>query len=131
MLNANAQAWVKALRSGQYKQTKRMLANAEGYCCLGVACEVYLDATNGRGLKVRECKDACGNVSQIRYNGNDVTLPIPVKDWLGLNDSDGGYWDGKVMTLVTLNDDRDYNFKQIADVIESEPEGLFIEGEKE
>jgi hypothetical protein len=34
------QKWVAALRSGNYKQTKVCLHNKEGYCCLGVLCDV-------------------------------------------------------------------------------------------
>ena len=30
--------WVKALRSGRYKQTEAMLQDNKGYCCLGVLC---------------------------------------------------------------------------------------------
>lgn len=37
------QKWVNALRSGQFTQThKGDLQNYEGYCCLGVACEVFV-----------------------------------------------------------------------------------------
>lgn len=32
--------WMNALRSDQYKQTRRFLHTQEGYCCLGVAMEV-------------------------------------------------------------------------------------------
>lgn len=33
--------WTQALRSGNFKQTKRMLSDgAGGFCCLGVLCEV-------------------------------------------------------------------------------------------
>lgn len=32
-----AEKWVKALRSGKYKQGKEQLCNEDGYCCLGVA----------------------------------------------------------------------------------------------
>ena len=36
-----AAEWVKALRSGEYMQTKRRLSDgAGGHCCLGVLCEV-------------------------------------------------------------------------------------------
>jgi hypothetical protein len=28
--------WIEALRSGKYKQTKKMLSDGIGYCCLGV-----------------------------------------------------------------------------------------------
>jgi hypothetical protein len=32
--------WLKALRSGEYDQTIGQLASDDGYCCLGVLCEV-------------------------------------------------------------------------------------------
>ena len=35
------QKWVKALRSGEYTQTKGCLYNGvSGYCCLGVLCDI-------------------------------------------------------------------------------------------
>lgn len=34
--------WCGALRSGKYKQTKNELENKGGYCCLGVACMVFI-----------------------------------------------------------------------------------------
>ncbi len=38
-----ATKWVKALRSGKYKQGYGRLHDAEtkGYCCLGVLCKMY------------------------------------------------------------------------------------------
>lgn len=32
--------WVEALRSGKYKQTQRRLQFKNGYCCLGVLCDI-------------------------------------------------------------------------------------------
>lgn len=32
--------WIEALRSGKYPQTKGVLHNEEGFCCLGVACDL-------------------------------------------------------------------------------------------
>lgn len=33
--------WVKALRSGKFKQARHTLGNQDrGYCCLGVACSI-------------------------------------------------------------------------------------------
>lgn len=32
--------WLKALRSGKYQQTKHTLHDGNGYCCLGVACNI-------------------------------------------------------------------------------------------
>ena len=38
-------AWVKALRSGEYKQGQQWLCDAqENYCCLGVLYDVAVDA---------------------------------------------------------------------------------------
>lgn len=34
--------WVKALRSGEYKQSIGGLQDKKGYCCLGVACDVFI-----------------------------------------------------------------------------------------
>lgn len=34
--------WVKALRSGEYKQTIGTLQDDKGYCCLGVACVLFI-----------------------------------------------------------------------------------------
>jgi len=51
-INLNAQKWIAALRSGEFKQTKdglKELAGDDsvvGHCCLGVACEVYLREGN-------------------------------------------------------------------------------------
>lgn len=41
------QIWVDALRSGDYKQTKKTLHNLDdgGFCCIGVACVVWEIAT--------------------------------------------------------------------------------------
>lgn len=30
--------WIAKLRSGEYKQIKKWIQDAEGYCCLGVLC---------------------------------------------------------------------------------------------
>lgn len=49
---AEKDTWLRALRSGEYKQTRGKLKDLSGgYCCLGVACEVI-----GDGLVLREEK---------------------------------------------------------------------------
>lgn len=41
MLDADLKAkWVAALRSGEYRQAKNALKTADGYCCLGVLCDI-------------------------------------------------------------------------------------------
>ena len=34
--------WTNALRSGEFKQTKNRLQDENGYCCLGVACKLFI-----------------------------------------------------------------------------------------
>lgn len=111
MLNENAKKWVAALRSGQYKQCKNRLAHAGRFCCLGVACDI-------------------SSVPRKVW-GKEATLPWKVVNWLGLNDEQGGYITQLSTTglshscLSGLNDWDGKTFAEIADVIESEPEGLF------
>lgn len=38
--NKKAQAWIKALLSGEYKQAKGKLKKGRGFCCLGVAANI-------------------------------------------------------------------------------------------
>ena len=41
MSTSNILTWVEALESGKYTQVKEALKDAEGYCCLGVACDLF------------------------------------------------------------------------------------------
>ena len=43
--------WIKALRSGKFKQTERMLHDRKGYCCLGVLCKVMEPNTKWKSNK--------------------------------------------------------------------------------
>jgi hypothetical protein len=118
-LNENAQKWVAALRSGEYKQCAGMLTKLDGdkvigHCCLGVACEVAI--ANGVELKVEDCE------TRRIYNDDDAVLPDPVVEWLGLTSRDGAYnEDGQ----LTADNDAGQPFDRIADIIESESEKLF------
>jgi hypothetical protein len=54
--------WLKALRSGKYKQTKNVLRKARGgFCCLGVLCDIvkpdgwYKDQDKVWGFQGSEC----------------------------------------------------------------------------
>ena len=35
--------WVKALRSGEYRQCQNKLHDGLGFCCLGVLCDIEID----------------------------------------------------------------------------------------
>lgn len=119
----NRAKWIAALRSGEYGQTKEVLCDGEGnYCCLGVLCQVY---ENEEGKRLN--KYITGE-----FAVNEETLEdLPqVKRWVGLRDDTGRfeYKNGvPAERLAMLNDECDWNFNQLADLIESEPEGLFYD----
>jgi hypothetical protein len=117
MLNKNARKWVEALRSGKFKQSRFVLRNEEGFCCLGVACEVAV--REGVIPEARAGKD------RYDYDNEISSLPERVQNWLGLR-TPYGYAEG-YQSLESLNDSGEYSFEQIANVIESKPKGLFRE----
>lgn len=110
-MNDNVRKWVEALRSGEYGQTRGQLAkglgNERAYCCLGVACRLYR-----------------AEHPSFRYRGENGDLPQRVQDWLGLADSVG--WFGG--ESLARRNDNGASFADIADIIERQPRGLFVEG---
>lgn len=112
-------AWVQALRSGEYKQGNGYLHYGDTYCCLGVACD--LAVKDGVEMDV----DADDDEGAVAYDGAAVIPPSKAQSWLGLSDPYGRYMrDDKIHYLTSLND-AGTPFAEIADLIESNPEGLF------
>lgn len=100
--------WLKALRSGRYKQATGALRNDDGYCCLGVLCDL------ARRSKIGKWDD------DANFEGCSSDLPEVVAEWAGLDSSDpyvptSG---GRRVALSNLNDYGRLTFKQIADYIE-------------
>lgn len=118
-MNNNAKLWVAALRSGKYEQGTGMLNRDGRMCCLGVACEVGIE----NGLKLQfGCVGYVGYVLKS-YNNEIDCLPVEVMKWAGIWDKFGYFRGGS--SLSALNDSGK-SFAEIADIIESEPEGLFV-----
>ncbi len=105
-MNDNAKKWVEALESGRFQQAKGKLRTADGFCCLGVACEI-----SGLGKWDHENY-------KTKTSSRSSFLPMEVKEWLGLGHKDGD--------LMILNDGGS-SFLEIAALIRSEPKGLFKE----
>ncbi len=116
--NELTKEWIKALRSGKYKQTQHCLEDKEGNCCLGVGCRVF-DKMFPGVLEIEEDK------SGTMFNGSDEVLPEIVKKAFRLTSTCGTVWhDG---SLSYMNDKQGMNFKEIADIIAAKPPGLFID----
>jgi len=129
MKKSIANKWVKALRSGEYTQTKNNLADSVGHCCLGVLCELY----------IKDTKDNIKDESSlfISFDGESEVLPQCVMSWAGMQykdkfgDSSCGAFtiDGKQVCLASWNDGQSRpfiknhkvvkgTFENIANVIE-------------
>ena len=71
--------WLRALRSGEYKQTQGALKNGYGYCCLGVLCDLYTQET-GLGY----FNDNNFFEDMTTGFGERSSLPYSVSKWAGL-----------------------------------------------
>lgn len=109
--------WVKALRSGKYKQARRRLLNEKtgGMCCLGVLCDIYRNERGGQwgkgGTFIASSRDKESHV-----------LPRSVSKWacLDINATFLEFKGRGDCSLTEANDDRRLRFTTIADAIEAQ-----------
>jgi hypothetical protein len=116
----NRKKWVKALQSGKYTKGVGFLSKDNKFCCLGVACEVGIEA----GLRIRKGADDLNEATS--YNSQISNLPKNVTGWLGLKTAYGYFLNkrGETQSLIAMNDSGRYSFEKIAQVILEEPPGL-------
>lgn len=129
--------WVKALRSGEYEQCQSYLSLREGdktgYCCLGVACEVY-NKLNPENQVEKTSRDLfASNILNVikedghisLYDNECYCLPKKVAEWLNVttdgdfkravvSDDSSQYW-----SLIAVNDSG-FMFTTIANIIEQD-----------
>jgi hypothetical protein len=149
-MNANAKAWIEALRSGKYRKAKGQLHYTEKgkdyFCCFGIACQLYQEANPEDSLIVKSFHMNEKGVSNKRiyhsYDNRAGYLPEKVRVWLGLTDCIGTHKGDlcgiKVpFALIKYNDsddqpddgsppEKNYTFKELADLIET-AQDLFTE----
>ena len=121
--------WTTALRSGEYPQGKGTLRTEDGYCCLGVLCDLAVKAGE---IVEPVAKPRSGiNLDEVyyEYDGEPSVLSTPVRNWAGLDMSNpdipyqesmrDAVWRVRGhVSLAELNDN-DYTFPQIADLIDA------------
>jgi hypothetical protein len=108
--------WCAALRSGDYQQARKALYDGEGYCCLGVLCDLAVKA----GAVAERVYTGTENEPGFwQYDGRGDYLPISVREWAGLDD---GNPEVRTRTglepLGILNDENGLTFAEIADLID-------------
>lgn len=125
LLASTKREWLKALRSGNYKQTVHSLHDSfdKGYCCLGVLCRVAgykrsqllnkgFPQEVGFGVELLPQKYqkmiADGRVEEVSHGTSVLESSWKVRH------------KGRMVALSNLNDEEQLSFKQIADIIEKQ-----------
>lgn len=129
MKKAIRDAWVNALRSGEYQQGRGTLrrfntddgVRSDSYCCLGVLCDL---AERAGAVDSYESGVAPDN-GRVEYGSvlerEAWFLPLSVRNWSGLDASDPPVeYEGVACSLTSLNDDIQLSFTEIADIVESQ-----------
>lgn len=112
MKKSVADKWVQALRSGKYKQTRDVLQNKDGYCCLGVLCDIS-------PTKIPKIINY-----DLFINGYLLGDQRSIKDWAGVKTDSGLI--GKPTNSISMNEldslvvmnDNGFSFDEIADIIQ-------------
>ena len=103
-----ADRWVAELRSGKYKQaTDHLRTETDGFCCLGVLCNMHAEAHPSIAAK---------QTKPTQYMGHSCVLPIEVIKWAGMSSATGSYNGGH----LSRDNDCGANFNQIAITIEEQ-----------
>ena len=97
------QKWLKALRSGKYKQGRRILRNKQNeFCCLGVLCDIVnVEWVEDEELFRASYKSSISGGYLVYGLAKDLDI----------------YW-GSEHRLMNMNDAEDRSFVEIADWIE-------------
>lgn len=104
--------WVKALRSGKYKQAREALKRGDRYCCLGVLCNVL----GAEWVRLEGDIAAVLGETFLNSPGEEVLRPSVLRTL--------GFTKPRQTKLTTMNDGlpseniEPHNFNQIADYIE-------------
>lgn len=123
--------WVAALRSGDYKQGRGRLQNEDGFCCLGVLCDV---AAKEEPLTYKWEKHGGNNPIMLTPTGSYGITEIPkhLSHELGLVNSGGNAITDPTVDYITkdgilrntylsaLNDEYRLSFNELADLIEAQ-----------
>ena len=103
--------------------------NTFEYCCLGVACNI---SGLGEFVPIHNLPNLLSVFNFVIKEESSqyavvpeeyATLPEEVRNWLGLRSRSGWNINDEMKSLTKLND-KGIPFTTIADIIESEPEGL-------
>lgn len=120
--------WIDALRSGEYQQGDEALQNDDGFCCLGVLCDLY-SKEKGLDWKVIDPEDAPSPThNRFYFDGESEFLPLSVQEWAELQSNNPEVVecdeefiaDPEVTVYISHLNDTGYSFNKLADIIEAQ-----------
>ena len=129
-MNKNAEKWLQALESGDYPQSTHCLKDKDGYCCLGVACDIFMKET-GEGSWEQHKESTPQESLEVFVLDGEVesgVLTSRVREWLGLYDECGASKDNPHGNASCTNmNDHGASFQHIAAILRKNEESYFKE----
>ena len=120
--------WVNALRSGEYQQGAGKLRNSDGFCCLGVLCDLYSQEPFTKGWVFHGAfeEENTQPTDYWKFDGEKEFLPKSVMEWAGLETNcpevaveDDDARESIYDSLANLND-AGYSFDALSNIIEEQ-----------
>ena len=116
------QKWIDALRSGEYTQAQSKLYSGDGFCCLGVLCDIYAKEV-GDIAWVKKDPSKTVDVDKWDYwyfDDQSEVLPECVSKWAELDENDPLVTKNFVLTTLSSLNDKRVEFKDLSKVIEEQ-----------
>lgn len=106
--------WVRRLEGGDYTQGRTALRIGDEYCCLGVLCEMAVEA----GVVRRVPNGNFFGYTNGEARPEEYLLPLPVMLWAGLDTVNP--WSQLLEEGLTAMNDSGVPFSEIAQIIRDE-----------
>jgi hypothetical protein len=114
------QKWIDALRSGDYEQGSEKLRGVNGYCCLGVLCDIYAREHDTqwefRGYDELSDESNPHPMDYWYFDDQSEFLPKIVMNWAGLKTHNPSV---RVDIEDNFGDDNSFYTDEIANVNDS------------
>lgn len=121
-------SFLSYLEAATCPQTKFELATGPARCCLGVACDWYIEYLGNKGNLEKVGDRYYWNQNGERLS-TEVNLPKPVQRLLKTITASGHNVDGNKRSIAYMNDYQHMSFAQIASVLREHPEEYFRQTE--
>jgi hypothetical protein len=126
--------WIDALLSGKYEQGSDKLRGYEGYCCLGVLCDLYAQEQNKewdfKGYSENSDEESPDRMDYWYFDGESEFLPDSVREWAGMtfknpqvrvdvspeDDEDEWFYNDEIANL----NDSGYTFEELSKLIKEQ-----------